>query len=83
MATDNIIPVIYIFESKVVADEYVHTFNRKVETDLNDDWVQHGNMFAVGNQFAVNMVRIKPEYKNLVERTFNLAKHQLAELENM
>ena len=84
MAADSTLTVsMFVNESKVIADDNIHSFNRKLETDLNDDWIQHGGIFAVGNQFAVNVIRIDPQYKELAKRTFKLASRQLTEMEQM
>lgn len=83
MDTNQLGAMALIMESKVISSEFTHTFNTALATAIADGWVQHGNMFAVGTQFAVNVVKYDPRFTKVVNTALALATRQLEELGDM
>ena len=70
----------FIIESRVISDEYIYTFNNKLTHAITDGWVQHGNIFAVGKQFAVNVVKYDPRYTKHMNTILTLVEKQIEQL---
>lgn len=83
MDTNQLNAMALIVESKVISDEFVHAFNNKLAAALADGWVQHGNMFAVGTQYTVNVVKYDPRFTKVINGALALAALQLEELGNL
>ena len=71
---------LFIKESKIIAEPSVGVFNRQLQAALDDGWLQHGNMFAVGEEYVVNVIRLDPRLVDFTQKILNIGLDQLSEL---
>ena len=70
---------LFIKESKIITDTGTVAFNRQLQAALDDGWLQNGNMFAVGNDLAVNVIRIDQRLVDFTQKILDVGLSQLAE----
>lgn len=71
---------LFIKESKIIADSGVVSFNRQLQAALNDGWMLHGNVFAVGNEYVVNLIRLDQRLVDFTQKILDVGMSQLSEL---
>lgn len=69
-----------ITDSKIIVENSVYRFNSQLADAIADGWTQHGAVFAIGNEYVVNVVKYDPRYTKLMNTVLALAALQLEEL---
>lgn len=71
---------LFIKESRVITDCRISVFNTLLADALKSGWLQNGNMFAVGDEYAVNVIRIDQRLIDLTQQILDVGLSQLSGL---
>lgn len=71
---------LFVKESIVVSAANADDFNHVIAKFMENGWMTFGQMFAVGDKFAVNMVKLDPRLTGMVNKTIDLLLQQLGEM---
>jgi predicted methyltransferase len=80
MDTNQLNAAALITESKIIVKDSVYEFNGQLADALAEGWSQHGAVFAIGNEYVVNVVKYDPRYIKLVNTMLAVAALQIEEL---